>query len=84
MSLKVWCALVTAQLGFGAYGVIVTMFAKGSRADPLVFCLLRDAGAFPVMMCAAFLFEGKVSMPTLRLETLFYHRQLPFSFFRRE
>ena len=66
MSLRVWCALVTAQLGFGAYGVIVTKFAKGSKADPLVFCLLRDTGAFPVMLLVAFLVEGKVSMPSLR------------------
>ena len=66
MSLRVWCALVTAQLGFGAYGVIVSKFAKGSKADPLVFCLLRDAGAFPVMLLTAFLVEGKVSMPSLR------------------
>lgn len=66
MSLKVLCALVTAQLGLGAYGVIVTKFAKGSKADPLVFCLLRDTGAFPVMMLAAFLVEGKLSMPSLR------------------
>ena len=66
MSLRVWCALLTAQLGLGAYGVIVTKFAKGSKADPLVFCLLRDVGAFPVMLFAAFLIEGKVAMPTLR------------------
>ena len=66
MSLKVWCALVTAQLGFGAYGVIVTKFAKGSKADPLVFCLLRDSGAFPVMLFTAFLLEGKLSMPSPR------------------
>ena len=66
MSLRVWCALVTAQLGFGAYGVIVTKFAKGSGVDPLVFCLLRDAGAFPVMLLTAFLVEEKVSMPSLR------------------
>ena len=64
--LRVWCALVTAQLGFGAYGVIVTKFAKDSNADPLVFCLLRDTGAFPVMLLTAFLVEGKVSMPSLR------------------
>ena len=66
MSLKVWCALVAAQLGFGAYGVIVTKFAKDSKADPLVFCLLLDAGAFPVMLLTAFVVEGKVSMPSLR------------------
>ena len=66
MSPRVWCALVAAQLGFGAYGVIVTVFAKDSKADPLVFCLLRDAGAFPVMLIAAFFVEGKVSLPSLR------------------
>lgn len=66
MSPRVWCALVAAQLGFGAYGVIVTVFAKDSNADPLVFCLLRDAGAFPVMLIAAFFVEGRVSLPSLR------------------
>ena len=72
MSMKVYCALITAQLGFGAYGIIVTKFAKETKADPLVFCLFRDAGAFPVMMCAAFLVEGKMSFPSLRLEKLIF------------
>lgn len=75
MSMKVYCALITAQLGFGAYGIIVTKFAKETKADPLVFCLFRDAGAFPVMMCAAFLVEGKMSFPSLRLEKLIFHSQ---------
>lgn len=66
MTRRVWCALVAAQFGFGAYGVIVTVFAKDSKADPLVFCLLRDAGAFPVMLLAAYFVEGKVIMPSLR------------------
>ena len=65
MTPRVWCALVAAQLGFGAYGVLVTVFAKYSKAD-LVFCLLRGAGAFPVMLIAAFFVEGKVSMPSVR------------------
>lgn len=34
MSMKVYCALITAQLGFGAYGIIVTKFAKETKADP--------------------------------------------------
>ena len=46
--------------------MIVTKFAKDSEADPLVFCLLLDAGAFPVMLLTAFVVEGKVSMPYLR------------------
>ena len=50
----------------------MTKFAKETKADPLVFCLFRDAGAFPVMMCAAFLVEGKLSFPSLRLEKLLF------------
>ena len=46
--------------------MIVTKYAKDSKADPLVFCLLSDAGAFPVMLLTAFLVEGKVSIPSLR------------------
>ena len=30
----VWLALVVVQLGFGAYGVIVSKFAKENQADP--------------------------------------------------
>lgn len=71
ISPRVWCALVVAQLGFGAYGVIVTIFAKNSKTDPLVFCLLRDTGAFPVMLIVAFFLEGKVSFPSLRSVPLF-------------
>ena len=50
----VWLALVVVQLGFGAYGVIVSKFATENQADPLIFSLIRDAGCFPVLLLAAF------------------------------
>ena len=62
----VWLALVMIQLGFGAYGVIVTKFAKNNKADPLVFCLIRDGGAFPVLFLAAFIAERNIPVPSRR------------------
>ena len=62
----VWLALVVVQLGFGAYGVIVSKFAKEKKADPLVFSLIRDAGCFPVLLLAAFVSEKKIQIPSLR------------------
>ena len=62
----VWLALVVVQLGFGAYGVIVSKFAKENKADPLVFSLIRDAGCFPVLLMAAFVSEKKIQIPSIR------------------
>ena len=62
----VWFALIIVQLGFGAYGVIVSKFAKNNKADPLVFGLIRDAGCFPVLILAAFIAEKSVKVPSLR------------------
>jgi hypothetical protein len=62
----VWLALVVIQLGFGAYGVIVTKFAVKNKADPLVFSLIRDAGAFPVLLLASVISEKRLQIPDLR------------------
>ena len=62
----VWLALVVIQIGFGAYGVIVTKFAKNNNVDPLVFCLMRDGGCFPVLFLAAYIAEKKILVPSKR------------------
>ena len=64
----VWLALVVVQLGFGAYGVIVSKFAKENKADPLIFSLIRDGGCFPVLLIAAFVSEKTIQIPSLRWE----------------
>ena len=62
----VWLALVLVQLGFGANGVIISKFAKENKADPLIFCFIRDTGSFPVLLLAAFVSEKKIQIPSLR------------------
>eukprot|EP00117_Sycon_ciliatum_P004307 scpid66188/ scgid8743/ len=62
----VLCALVVVQVGFGAYGIVVTKFAQKNKANPLVFSLFRDLCCFPVLMLAAFVAEKKIMLPTLR------------------
>lgn len=62
----VWLALVIVQLGFGAYGVIVTKFAKEDKADPLIFSLIRNGCSFPVLLIAAFVAEKTIQVPSLR------------------
>jgi len=37
----VWLSLLVVQLGFRAYGVIISKFAKDNQADPLIFNLIR-------------------------------------------
>lgn len=64
----VWLALVVVQLGFGAYGVIVSKFAKENKADPLIFSLIRDAGCFPVLLVAALVAEKTIQIPSLRYD----------------
>jgi len=67
----VWLALVVVQLGFGAYGVIVSKFAKKNRADPLVFILIRDAGCCPVLLLAAFVSEKSIQILSQAAQTHF-------------
>ncbi|KAK3734154.1 hypothetical protein QZH41_017124 [Actinostola sp. cb2023] len=82
----VWLALLVVQLGFGAYGVIVSKFAVKNKADPLVFSLIRDAGAFPVLLLAAVLSERRLDVPSLRELPMFvilgfsgmFGNQLPY------
>ena len=62
----VWLASVVIQFGFGAYGVIVTKFAKNNNADPLIFCLYRDGGCFPVLFLAALVAEKEIKIPKKR------------------
>lgn len=62
----IWAALVVIQLGFGAYGVVVARFAVKNKADPLIFSMIRDAGAFPVILLAAFISERRMNLPQIR------------------
>ena len=62
----VWLALVVVQLGFGAYGVIVSKFAKEKKADPLIFSLIRNGCSFPVLLIAARISEERVQIPSPR------------------
>lgn len=62
----VWFALVVVQLGFEAYGVVVSNFAKENQADTLIFSLIRDAGSFPVLLLAALVSEKKFQIPSLK------------------
>ena len=62
----VWLALLAVQVGFGAYGVVISKFAKNNKADPLVFSLMRDAFAFPVLLLAAFVSEKRIQLPAVR------------------
>ena len=57
MAVAVWLALVLVHFCFGLYGVILAKFSKKDSVDPLVFCLFRDAGAFPVLIMAALVAE---------------------------
>ncbi|KXJ22509.1 WAT1-related protein At3g45870 [Exaiptasia diaphana] len=79
-------ALVVIQLGFGAYGVVVAKFAVKSKADPLIFSMIRDAGAFPVILLAGFISERRLDVPKLRELPMFailgfvgmFGNQLPY------
>ncbi len=66
---KSYISLLFVQLGFGAYGVITSKFAKGSM-PPYIFALYRDLLTFPVLMLAAYFVEG-LKLPTRRDVPLF-------------
>lgn len=63
---SVWIALVVVQLGLGAFGVVVSRFAKEDRADPIVFGLIRNGASFPLLFLAAFIAEMSVKTPAVR------------------
>jgi len=61
-------ALITLQAGFGAYGVVYTKLAKGSKVEPLIFCFYRDGGCAPVLFILSFFLEKKLLVPQVRYE----------------
>ena len=63
---SVWVALVVVQLGLGAFGVVVSRFAKEDRADPIVFSLIRNGASFPLLLVAAFIAEKSIQTPAPR------------------
>ena len=56
-------ALLTVQTGFGLYPVIAKRLGIGSTANPLVFCMVRDACAFPVLVLLSLVSEGWLGIP---------------------
>ena len=53
-------ALFSIQLGFGAYGVLYTKLAKGTKTAPLIFCFYRDSGCAPVLFLASYVAERRI------------------------
>jgi hypothetical protein len=75
VSTKLVClALVVVQVGFGGYGVIVKKFAFAphNKANPLIFCFIRDGICWPVLMLCALVAERKLNVPHLRELPLFF------------
>lgn len=70
--LVVVLVLIVVQVGFGGYGIVVQKYAKNSGADALVFSILRDALALPVLLVSALVFEKRLITPRLRDLPLFF------------
>lgn len=53
-------SMIVTQIGWSGFSVFVkaTTASAEHHVDPLVFSLLRDAGAVPVLLLAAVLFDG--------------------------
>lgn len=68
----IFLALIVVQIGFGGYGVIVRKFAANNKANPLVFCLIRDAVCWPVLLLCALVAERKLNIPRLKELPLFF------------
>jgi hypothetical protein len=60
------------MLGFSGYGVVLRLFAAKNSADPLLFCLFRDIGAFIVMAVATIAKEGRLNVITVSEIPLFF------------
>ena len=65
-------ALTVVQIGFGGYGVIVKKFAENNKADPLIFCLIRDGCCFPVLLLCALVAERKFVYPKGKKLLIFF------------
>ena len=70
-TLLVCLALVVVQIGFGGYGPIVKKFVA-DKANPLIFCLIRDGVCFPVLLLCAVVAERKLNRPHLKELPLFF------------
>ena len=62
-----WLALIVVQLGFGANPVLVIKFARNHKADPLMFCVIKDGGVFPVLFLAALVAEKKIDISKMEV-----------------
>eukprot|EP00118_Oscarella_pearsei_P020650 m.225208 g.225208 ORF g.225208 m.225208 type:complete len:357 (+) comp40011_c1_seq4:39-1109(+) len=65
-------ALAVVQIGFGGYGVIVKKFAEQNKANPLIFCFIRDGCCFPVLMLCALVAERKLFIPRGKKIVVFF------------
>ena len=68
---RVIAAIVTVQIGFGCYGVLLKKFNNDNPFNPVVFSFYRDIGCFFVLFAGARLLEGHVKWPALRELPLF-------------
>lgn len=50
---------IVVQVAFGSYGVVLKQFAQGANVNPLIFSLLRDMCATPVLLLCGIIFESK-------------------------
>ena len=65
-------ALITVQVGFGGYGIVLKKYAKGAHTDALVFSICRDGFASPILLIAAAIFERGLPMLKLSDVPLFF------------
>lgn len=64
-----YCVVIGTQLfvqmAFGSYGVILKVFAQAAEINPLIFSMLRDILATPVLLLAAFFIEPNYSVVSI-------------------
>ncbi|KAI6661180.1 WAT1-related protein [Oopsacas minuta] len=61
--IRIVLALLTIQTGFGLYPVIAKKLGVGSEFNPLIFCMVRDASSFPVLVLLALISDGWLGFP---------------------
>ena len=54
-------AMFICQVAFGGYGVVYQMYSR--HLDPVLLCMIRDCGAFPLLLILSLCLEGPLCPP---------------------
>lgn len=66
--ISVYVALILAQIGFGGYNTVLSLYGNGTNTDPMVHILIRDSGACLILSIWTTFYEKGIVVPKTKRE----------------